>query len=115
MTTLTRDTTNLVVFWTLCERQHFEDKRYKKTQMATRFPADADPKEAVEEIYKIHGRVTDLSPGGRPKTKVHAKVASWSIVHPHERAEIDAWTAKEEPLFDAATLQACVSYKRAPF
>ena len=107
----TRQNPALVVFWTLCERKTYGDTRYNKTKMATEFPPDTDPEKAVESIYATHGRVTDLIPTGRP-TKVHAKVSSHRVIHPHERGEIDAWTATEEPLFDAATLQACVSFKK---
>ena len=113
MTTLTREQPALVVFWTLCERQSYEDKRYKKTKMATEFPPETEPEKAIESIYATYGRVTDLNSNGRP-TKVHAKVSTCSVIHPHERGEIESWKATEEPLFDAATLQACISFKRQP-
>lgn len=111
MKLLTRDKTTLVVFWTKWERKDFGSTRYSKTKKATEFPVDTLPEKAIESIYEEHGRVTDRTTAGRP-TLAHAIISCHSVIKPHERAQIEAWKATEEPLFSGQAWQQCISCKR---
>lgn len=110
MTTIEQEP-KLVVFWTLKKRGGYETKRYNKTRMATEYPADKNPDEAVKEILDEHGRVADLAPGGSPNLQ-HADIFGHSIIRHQKRAQIETWKASQEQLFDAVEWQRCVSYAK---
>lgn len=106
----TLESAKLVVFWTYSTRPDYAATRYQKKRKVSEFPAETDPAIAIESIYAEHGRLYDRAVGGSTPLS-YAEVASHRIVHHHDRAEIETWTAVQEQLLDGVTWQRCLSYK----